>query len=93
MTTTIVKNGQLITSTATEQELQPEGPFEDGTVQLLKMDWISGTLYYGVGTAGGSPIIDTSVYAPSTSGTDFRTIDAGNYNLRVVGSGTFKISW
>ena len=93
MTTTIVKNGQLITSTDTEQDLQPEGPFEDGGVVLIKAEWVSGTLYFGVGPAGGSPVIDTAVYGTYTSGDAFRTIDPGAYNFRCRGTGTFKISW
>jgi hypothetical protein len=95
MTTTKVKNGQLITSTATEQDLQPDGVFEDGSVQLLQCEVVSGTVYFGVGPAGGSPVIngDTSYGSYTTAGKALRTIDAGAYNLRVVGSGTFIISW
>ncbi len=96
MTTTKIYNGQLITSTTTEQDLQPEGPFEDGTVQLMQCEWVSGTLYFGVGPAGGDPVINgANQYGSYTSAGQkaLRTIDAGKSNLRVVGSGTFIVSW
>jgi hypothetical protein len=94
MTPTIVKNGQLITSTATEQELQPEGPHEAGGVVLMQADVVSGTVYFGVGQANGSPIIDTATYGSyASSSKALRTIDPGQYNFRCVGVGTFIISW
>jgi len=93
MTTTIVKNGQLITSTSTEQDLQPSGPFEDGTVQLIQCEVVSGSLQFAVGQAGGSPVIDSTYGTYSTASKALRTIDAGKDNLRVVGVGTFIISW
>jgi hypothetical protein len=95
MTTTKVKNGELVTSTTTEQDLQPDGVFEDGTVQLVKCDVVSGTLYFGVGPAAGSPVINGSTpYGSYAAGTAaYRTVDSGISNLRVVGSGTFIVSW
>jgi hypothetical protein len=95
MTTTKIKNGQLITSTSTEQDLQPDGVFEDGTVQLVQCDVVSGTVYFGVGPAGGSPVIngDTTYGSYTTAGKALRTVDAGNQNLRCVGVGTFIASW
>jgi hypothetical protein len=95
MTTTIVKNGQLITSTATEQDLEPEGPFEDGGVVLVQAETKSGTVYFGVGPAGGSPVINGSTPYGSytTDGKALRTIDPGAFNFRCVGVGTFIISW
>jgi hypothetical protein len=95
MTTTLVSNGQLITSTTTEQDLQPTGVFEDGSTQLIKAQVVSGTLYFGVGPAGGSPVINGSVPYGSytTDGEAYRTIDAGAQNFRCVGDGTFIISW
>lgn len=95
MTTTIVKNGQLITSTATEQDLQPVGVFEDGSTQLIKAQVVSGTLYFGVGPAGGDPVINgaTQYGSYTTDGEAYRTIDAGSQNFRCVGVGTFIISW
>jgi hypothetical protein len=94
MTTTKVKNGQLITSTSTEQDLQPDGVFEDGTVQLIQIELVSGSVQFGVGPAGGSPLLDNTYGTYSTAGGKaLRTIDAGNQNLRCVGAGTFIISW
>lgn len=95
MTTTKVKNGQLITSTATEQDLQPDGIFEDGNVQLIQAEMVSGTCYFGVGPAGGSPVIngDTPYGSYTTGGKALRTVDSGNNNFRCVGVGTFIISW
>lgn len=97
MTTTVVQNGELITSTSTEQDLEPQAPFEDGTVQLIHCEVVSGDLKFGVGPAGGSPVIDGDQGTWGTYTTSnpkaLRTIDAGKTNLRVVGSGTFIISW
>lgn len=97
MTTTIVQNGELVSSDATEQDLQPEGPFEDGTVQLIQAEVVSGTVKFGVGPAGGSPVIDGGQgtwgsYTTSNSKA-LRTIDSGINNFRCVGVGTFIISW
>lgn len=94
MTTTVVYNGQLITSTATEQDLKPFGPaFSD---RLIQCEVVSGTLKFGVGPAGGSPVIDGDLgtwgsYTTSNSKA-LRTVDGQN-NLRVVGVGTFIVSW
>lgn len=94
MTTTRVKNGQLITSTATEQDLYPDGPQEFGSTMLVRCEIVSGTLKFGVGPAGGSPVIDgTTTYGSYTEGEAYRTIDPGKQNLRVVGVGTFIVSW
>jgi translation initiation factor 6 (eIF-6) len=95
MTTTLVKNGQLITSTATEQDLQPDGVFEDGSVQLVQAEVVSGTIYFGVGPVGGSPVINgsTTYGSYTTAGKSLRTVDAGSQNFRCVGVGTFIISW
>jgi hypothetical protein len=97
MTTTKVYNGQLITSTTTEQDLEPVGPFEDGTTVLMCLDVQSGTVKFGVGAAGGSPIIDGDLgtwgsYTTSNPKAT-RTIDPGKSNLRCVGVGTFTVSW
>lgn len=97
MNTTRVRNGELITSTSTEQDLCPDyGPVEDGTTVLIQAEVVSGTLYFGVGPASGSPIIngDSGTYGSyTTGGKAIRTIDPGKHNLRVVGAGTFIISW
>jgi hypothetical protein len=97
MTTTKVYNGQLITSTATEQDLQPDGTFEDGDVQLLTCEVVSGTVKFGVGPAGGSPVMDGVLGtwgSYTTSNTKaIRTVDSGRFNLRCVGVGTFIVSW
>lgn len=94
MTTTTVKNGELITSTATEQDLQLDGVW-DGDVQLVQCEVVSGTLYFGVGSAGGSPVINgaTQYGSYTTGGKALRTIDSGANNLRCVGVGTFIVSW
>lgn len=96
MTTTKIYNGQLITSTSTEQDLQPDGGF-DALPFLMKCEVVSGTLKFGVGEAGGDPIIDGSLGtwgSYTTSNTDaYRTVQPGRFNLRVVGSGTFIASW
>lgn len=97
MTTTKVYNGQLITSTATEQDIEPIGPFQDGNTMLVVCEIVTGTLEFGVGKAGGSPIIDGNLGtwgSYTTAGTRaYRTIDPGISNLRVVGVGTFIVSW
>lgn len=95
MTTTAVKNGQLITSDTTEQDLELSGVWEDGNVQLVQCEVVSGTVYFGVGPAGGSPVINGSTPYGSytTGGKALRTIDTGISNLRCVGAGTFIISW
>lgn len=96
MTTTKVYNGQLITSTATEQDLQPSGAFEDGIARVIQCEVVSGTLKFGVGTAGGSPVIDGNLGTWGSYTTSnpkaLRTVDGQN-NLRVVGVGTFIVSW
>lgn len=94
MTTTQIKNGQLITSSATEQDLQPVGPFEEGTVQLIQIELVSGSVQFGVGPTAGSPVIDATYATYSTAGQKtLRTIRAGAHNLRCVGVGTFMVSW
>lgn len=95
MTTTIIKNGQLITSDATEQDLQPEGPFETGSVVLVHLVVVSGTVKFGVGPAGGSPVIDGATPYGGYDADDraLRTIDPPTHNLRCVGVGTFIVSW
>lgn len=94
MTTTKVKNGELITSTSTEQDLELSGVW-DGDQQLVQCEVVSGTLYFGVGDAGGSPVIngDTSYGSYTTGGKALRTINSGQQNLRCVGVGTFIVSW
>lgn len=95
MITTLISNGQLITSDATEQDLQPVGPFESGSVILIQAAVVSGTVYFGVGPAGGSPVINgaTPYGAYETDDKAHRTIDPGVTNLRCVGVGTFIPSW
>lgn len=94
MTTTKIKNGWLITSTTTEQDLEPVGPFEDGTVQLVQCELVSGSVQIGVGPAGGNPVIDSSYATYSTAGQKaLRTINAGSDNLRCLGTATFIVSW
>jgi hypothetical protein len=94
MTTTKVYNGQLITSTSTEQDLQPDGGF-DYVPLTVRLEWVSGTLKFGTGPAEGSPVIDGNLgtWGSYTSGEAYRTIEPGKTNLRVVGVGTFIISW
>jgi hypothetical protein len=94
MTTTKVKNGELITSTDTEQDFELSGVW-DGDLQLVQCEVVSGTLYFGVGDAGGSPVINgaTPYGSYTTGGKVLRTINSGQQNLRCVGSGTFIISW
>lgn len=94
MTTTKVESGQLITSTDEEQDLELSGVW-DGDLQLVQCEVTSGTLYFGVGRAGGSPIINGATpYGPyTTGGKALRTINSGQYNLRCVGVGTFIVSW
>jgi hypothetical protein len=96
MTPLKVYNGQLITSTATEQGLEPNGGFDQVPV-VVQCEVVSGTLKFGVGPAGGDPVIDGSLgtwgsYTTSNSKT-LRTVQPGISNLRVVGVGTFIISW
>ena len=97
METTKVYNGQLIESTTTEQDLVPDGVFEDGTTVLVKCEVVSGTIKFGVGRGTADPIIDGSLGtwgSYTTSNTDaYRTLDPGKNNLRCVGAGTFIISW
>lgn len=94
MTTTKVKNGQLITSDATEQDLQPEGVFYDAVV-IVKCDVVSGTCYFGTGPAGGSPTIngDTTYGSYASGAAAYRSVNPGTSNLRCVGVGTFIVSW
>ena len=94
MTTTLVKSGQLFTSTSTEQDLRPDGPFYDGLF-IMQAEVVSGTLKFGVGPAGGSPVIDgeTTYGSYASTAKAYRTVDPGAFNFRCVGSGTFIISW
>lgn len=93
MTTTKVKNGQLITSDATEQDLQLDGVFYDQVV-IVKCDVISGTIYFGTGPAGGSPVMNGSTpYGSYSTGAAYRSVNPGTSNLRCVGVGTFIVSW
>lgn len=96
MTTVEVNNGELVTSTATEQEIKPKGPFEPG-VQVIALEVVSGTLKFGVGPAGGSPVIDGDQGTYGSYTTDnpktYRTIQVGTSHLRVSGVGTFIPIW
>lgn len=94
MTTTKVSNGELITSTSTEQDLQPDTLYAD---VIVMAEVVSGTLKFGTGPAGGSPVIDGDqgdygAYTTSNSKT-LRSIQPGVTNFRVVGAGTFIFSW
>lgn len=94
MTTTKVKNGQIVTSTSVEMELYPDDPQEFGDTLLMRFEIVSGTLYFGVGPAGGSPVINGSTqYGSYTDGETYRTIQPGKFNARVLGSGTFRVCW
>jgi hypothetical protein len=97
MAATKVYNGQLITSTATEQDLQPDGISEAGNTLLVKCEVVSGTIKFGVGRGTDSPVIDGDLGtwgSYTTSNTDaYRTVIPGKNNLRCVGVGTFIISW
>lgn len=94
MTTTIIENGQLVTSTTTEQDLRPKGPYYDSVI-IVNCQVESGTLYFGVGQAGGSPVINgDTTYGSYASGESAKiSVEPGKFNLRVVGSGTFIATW
>lgn len=94
MNTVKVSNGELITSTSTEQDLQPDTTFKE---VLILAEVVSGTLKFGTGAAGGSPVIDGNQgdwgsYTTSNPRA-LRTVEPGVVNFRVVGSGTFIFSW
>lgn len=94
MVTTKIKKGYLVTSTTTEQDLELEGPYEPTGVQTLTIEHISGSVQYGVGKAGGSPILNSSWATISTANQKIvLTVETGRFNLRCVGSGTFIVNW
>lgn len=94
MTTTVIKKGQLITSTSTEQDLALAGPYEDGTVQTVYIELVSGTVQFTTGPAEGSPVINATYRTYSTAGDKIiLTVQTGKHNLRCVGSGTFSVTW
>lgn len=94
---TKVYNGQLITSTTTEQDIEPTGVSEAGNALLVKCEVVSGTIKFGVGLGTESPVMDGDLGtwgSYTTSNPDaYRTIIPSRNNLRCVGTGTFIISW
>ena len=55
MTTTKVKNGELVSISTTEVDLQPDDTLY-ASVIIVKCSPVSGTIYFGVGKAGGQRI-------------------------------------
>lgn len=94
MTTTKVSNGELVTSTSTEQELIPD---TTSTEVYILPEVVSGTLKFGTGPAGGSPVIDGTAGEwgsyTTTNPKTIRTVQPGVVNFRVVGVGTFIFAW
>lgn len=94
MITTKVSNGELVTSDATEQDLQPD---TDSQELIVTPEVVSGTLKFGTGPAGGSPVIDGNqgTWGSYTTANPraLRTIQPGKINFRVVGAGSFIFSW
>lgn len=91
-----IKNGGLVTSTATEQELTQDSP-ATGVDNCITCQWISGTYKITVSTLGGPNVLtgDTTNFASQTLVTDksVYTVDNGKQSLRVIGVGTFRVTW
>jgi hypothetical protein len=92
---TTIKNGEVVTSTATEQEFEISRPYTD-PIQSVRLLWKSGTVQFGVGEkkTAFTPVITSSNDSLAASG-DKALVDVENgvFNLRLKGSGTVQVTW
>ena len=86
MTANIIKAGQFITSTTTEQEFICEGGPK--TIALVL---VSGSVQAGTAPPNTSPIIDPTYSTWSTAGDKlWFDLDPGDTHLRVIGIGVLN---
>lgn len=86
MTANIIKSGQFITSTTTEQEFQCEGGPK--TVILVL---VSGSVQVGTAPPNTPPVLNSTYSTYSTAGDRILIdIDPGDTHLRVIGTGVLN---
>lgn len=89
MTANIIKSGQFITSTATEQEFICEG----GPKPLFLV-LVSGTVQVGTAAPNTAPVINSTYGSWSTVGDKIIIeVDPGDTHLRVVGVGVLNCTY
>jgi hypothetical protein len=92
---TSIKNGEIVTTTASETEYEITAPYTT-PLQDVKLLWVSGTVQYGVyeKTATFTTQMTATNGSLSASGDkDILTIQNGYFNLRLKGAGSVKVSW
>lgn len=92
---TNIKNGEVVTSTANEQEFELTGTYIR-PLTSVRLLYKTGTVQFGVGEKKTvfTPVITSS--NSSLSGTGDRAIvdvENGVFNLRLKGSGTVEVTW
>lgn len=92
MTATVIKSGQFITSTATEQEFYPEL----GGRVLLYIVLVSGSVQITSSAEfeGDSPVINNTYATWSTAGDKILIeVEQGARHLRIVGVGVVNVTY
>lgn len=97
----LVKNGQNLTSTATEDEVLFTSPDEEGNQkpagrQQFCFEMISGTIQCEVGKAVNTSLAtshSTTANSKWIMTLDPQDFEGGFRNLRVVGVGVVAVSW
>ena len=90
MTTTVVRNGQFITSTSTEQQFigTVGGPL------LMIIVLVSGSIQVTTAGPNDSPVIDSTYSTYSTAGDKILiTVDEGDQHLRIKGAGVVNVTY
>jgi hypothetical protein len=89
MTANVIKSGQFITSTATEQEFICEG----GPKPLFLV-LVSGSVQVAVAAPNTAPVINNTYATWSTAGDKIIVeVDPGDLHLRVIGVGVLNCTY
>jgi hypothetical protein len=91
---TTIKNGESVSVGANETEYEITRPF-DSPIQLVRLELVSGTIQSGVAVKGATFTTALSTEASySTAGDKWaHTIENGNFNLRMKGTGVVKVTY
>lgn len=92
---TLIRNGEQLTSGASETEYELTPPYSWPT-QDVRLDYVSGTVQYGVGEkkTAFTPVITSTNDSLSASGDKaIVTCENGKFNLRLKGSGVVAVTW
>jgi len=91
---TTVKNGENVSSTATEIQLLLTRPYDDH-LQYVRIELVSGSVQFGVyaDETAFTPRITTERTFSTAGDKAVFTVENGKYNLRCKGVGVFTITW